>query len=175
MLSSATLAEPVRSRSVMPSVGQMVAAAATGPRKTRVYVAVDSPIIAHGVRIIINGEPDMEVCGDSDEAARALEEIRRCLPDIVIVGVQLKDSSGLEFAQAVRRFDPRIMLFAMPTRSEMEDAERILMGQVDGYLFKHDGVRAIPAMIRLLQGGIISAREPAVRRRRRVLESSAPV
>ena len=44
-------------------------------RKRRVLVVDDHPIVRQGLALMIDQEPDLEVCGEAEEAASALAAI----------------------------------------------------------------------------------------------------
>jgi DNA-binding NarL/FixJ family response regulator len=55
----------------------------------------DHPIVRKGLTELINHEPDMTVCGESDTADGSLERIRVDQPDVAVVDLSLGMESGL--------------------------------------------------------------------------------
>lgn len=49
-----------------------------------------------GFQLLLGMEPDLNVCGEADNTAVALQKILELKPDGVIVDLALKGSSGLE-------------------------------------------------------------------------------
>ena len=65
--------------------------------KARVMLVDDHAMFRHGMEMLINREPDMEVfaqAGDSEEALAILKADRQ--PDIILMDVSLKTHSGFE-------------------------------------------------------------------------------
>ena len=55
----------------------------------QVFIVDDHPITRRGLTQLINAEPDLKVCGESDNAITGLEDIKRMKPDIVLVDITL--------------------------------------------------------------------------------------
>ena len=64
--------------------------------RRRVFLVEDHPIVREGLAQLINDEPDLTVCGQSDGIEETLREMDRAAPDVVIVDLLLGDSDGLE-------------------------------------------------------------------------------
>ena len=65
-----------------------------GPRKHRVFVVDDHPIVRQGLALLIDQEPDLVVCGAAEEAHSALQAIASLRPDIVILDISLPGPTG---------------------------------------------------------------------------------
>ena len=65
-------------------------------KKERVVIVDDHPLFRERLSELINYELDMEVCGEAEDAQQAIEIIRSTSPDLAIVEITLKGSSGLE-------------------------------------------------------------------------------
>ena len=71
----------------------------TGP--LRIVIVDDHPIVRKGLTALINHEPDMTVCSESDTADGGLERIRVDRPDIAIVDLSLGMASGLQLVKTL--------------------------------------------------------------------------
>src|ERR1035438_79613 len=68
----------------------------------RVFIVEDHPVFREGLVQIINGESDLIVCGEAEDAERALKAIPSLKPDLVLVDISLPGKSGLELIRALR-------------------------------------------------------------------------
>ncbi len=82
----------------------------------RVLVVDDHPIVRQGLAQLINQEKDLEVCGQAEDAHEAMQAIRQLNPDMVIVDISLKDTSGMELIK-----DLKIQYPDLPVLSERLD------------------------------------------------------
>jgi DNA-binding NarL/FixJ family response regulator len=58
----------------------------------------------------------MEVCGEAENAQDALLLIRSTSPDMAIIDITLKESSGLELIKSIRGLDRHTSLGALDAR-----------------------------------------------------------
>jgi two-component system LytT family response regulator len=74
------------------------------PRQTplTVFIADDSPPVAEMLRELINEPGRIEVIGQADSQADAIDGVKRLKPDVVVLDLQLKTGSGTDVIRAVR-------------------------------------------------------------------------
>ncbi|MFZ2643222.1 MAG: response regulator transcription factor [Verrucomicrobiia bacterium] len=123
--------------------------------KANILIVDDHPIARQGLAQLINQEPDLHVCGSVENAAQALEAIPLLKPDLVIVDISLKESSGLELIKDIQaRFDGLPMLvFSMHDESLF--TERVLEAGALGYVMKQEPTEIIIVAIRRVLDGDI--------------------
>ena len=66
------------------------------PKKYRVLLVDDHPIVRQGLALLIDREGDLTVCGESEGRESCLEAIEKKKPDVVVVDISLKDCSGFD-------------------------------------------------------------------------------
>ena len=101
-------------------------------QKKRVVIVDDHPLFRERLAELINHEPDMQVCGESETAEQAIQLIRRITPDLVIVDITLKGSSGLELIKAIRALSIAIPVLVLSMHEESLYAERTLRAGATG-------------------------------------------
>lgn len=62
----------------------------------RLLLADDNPIVRFGLAQILAGEPDVEVVGEAENGASALELTERLRPDVVLLDVRMPVLGGLD-------------------------------------------------------------------------------
>ena len=124
--------------------------------KQRIFLVDDHPITREGLARLINHEPDMEVCGQANTAARAVDDIEPLKPDLVIVDVSLTTgASGLELIKDLAARHARLRMLALSTHDEALYAERALRAGAKGYVMKQEPTEKVMVAIRqVLRGGI---------------------
>ena len=75
-------------------------------RKTRIFIVDDHPIVREGLSLMMNREPDMMVCGEAEEATKALQAITAAKPDFLIVDISLSGPDGLDLLEERSRAIP---------------------------------------------------------------------
>jgi DNA-binding NarL/FixJ family response regulator len=122
-------------------------------KKIRVFLVDDHPIVRRGFQLLLSLERDLAVCGEAASAPEALTKILALKPDVAIVDLSLKTSSGLDLIKEVRKHSSRIKLLVFTARSEPIYAERALHAGANGYITKEEATeKAIEAIRLLVQG-----------------------
>lgn len=121
--------------------------------KTRIYIVDDHALIRRGLATLIGGEADMEVCGQAEDAATALNQIIKIQPDLVIVDISLKGNSGLELIKNIKAFSPKIQILVLSMHHESIYALRVLKAGARAYVMKQDVVNKVLDAIRRIRTG----------------------
>src|SRR5581483_1938887 len=79
----------------------------------RVILVDDHPIMRDGLAQLIGGEPDLMVCGQFEEATPAMDALPDLKPDIAIVDLSLKGSSGLDLVKSIKTNYPKIVVLVL--------------------------------------------------------------
>lgn len=128
-------------------------APATQRQKTRVLIVEDHPVTRHGLKALINQQLNLEVCGEADSAPAALDILDRSKPDLAIVDVSLKSTSGIELTKEIKSRAPQVMVLVVSMHDEALYAERALRAGAMGYVMKQEaGEKVVTAIQHLLRG-----------------------
>jgi DNA-binding NarL/FixJ family response regulator len=113
----------------------------------------DHPIVRKGLTELINHEPDMTVCGESDTATGGLERIRIDRPDVAIVDLSLGMDSGLQLVKQIDASLPGVRVLILSMHDETLHAERVLAAGARGYIMKQEAMHNLIAAIRCVASG----------------------
>ncbi len=127
--------------------------ATTAVSRRQVFIVDDHPITRRGLTQLINNEPDLRVCGESDNAIQGLDTIKAAKPDIVLVDITLPRRSGLMLVKDIRLWAPNTYVLALSMHDESLYAERVLRAGGHGYIMKSEGGdKLLQAIRRVLDG-----------------------
>jgi DNA-binding NarL/FixJ family response regulator len=121
--------------------------------KKRVFLVDDHPLVREWLTNLINQQPDLTVCGETESAPEALEAISRARPDVAIVDISLRDSSGIDLIKNLRQTQPAVAVLVLSMHEESHYAERVLRAGAKGYVMKRETTKkVINAIRRILEG-----------------------
>jgi DNA-binding NarL/FixJ family response regulator len=123
--------------------------------KVRILIVDDHAIVRFGIAQVINRETDLTVCGEEENASRALDAIAALKPDLVIADISLKDSSGLELMRNIKAQYPRLPVLVVSGHDESIYAEIAFRAGALGYLMKEEALgKILTAIRRVLTGAV---------------------
>jgi DNA-binding NarL/FixJ family response regulator len=124
-------------------------------RRTQILVVDDHPIVRLGIRQMLAGEPDLEVCAEAESADAAMQLLASARPDLAIVDLSLTEGTGLELIRSLRESTPTLPVLVLSMHDEALFAERVLRAGARGYIMKRQAITGLVAAIRqVLAGGI---------------------
>ena len=124
-------------------------------KRARILLVDDHAVVRFGIAQLINRQNDLTVCGEEEEASKALDAIGRLKPDLVIADISLKESSGLELMRNIKAQYPKLPALVVSVHDETIYAEVAFRAGALGYLMKEEALdKVIAAIRRVLGGGI---------------------
>jgi DNA-binding NarL/FixJ family response regulator len=121
--------------------------------KTRILIVDDHPMMRDGLRQLIAHEPDLEVCGEAEDAVDAVQQAEAARPDVAIVDITLRSSSGLELIKDLHIRSPQTKVLVLSMHDESLYAERVLRAGGRGYVMKQEGGKKIIEAVRHVASG----------------------
>jgi DNA-binding NarL/FixJ family response regulator len=119
----------------------------------RVLLVDDHFTARLGLSVPINGDPEMEVVAEAENAAEARKLYRKHRPDVVIMDYKLPDKSGVEAVEDIRGEFPDARVLMLTVFDGEEDIYRAVIGGASGYLTKSAGRNEILHAVRTVAGG----------------------
>src|SRR5438445_2982026 len=132
--------------------------------RSRILLVDDHAVVRYGIAQLINRQNDLVVCGEEEDASRALTAIATLKPDLVIADISLKDSSGLELMRNIKAQYPKLPVLVVSVHDESIYAEIAFRAGALGYLMKQEAVdKILTAIRRVLAGSIYVSDSQAAR------------
>jgi DNA-binding NarL/FixJ family response regulator len=114
----------------------------------------DHPAFRCGLRHVINGQPDLMVCGEAEDRTTALAGITRHRPSLAVVDLRLRHSSGLDLLADLQAQLPGLATLMMSGHEEVEWAVRSFQAGANGFVLKHEPLETLLHALRhVLDGG----------------------
>lgn len=121
--------------------------------KSKIMIIDDHAIVLHGLKELINSEPDLEITMMADSAERALEMLKEQRPDVVVTDISLPGLSGLELIKEVSKLHADLPILVLSMHDELVHGERALRAGAKGYLVKQEAPENVIKAIRTVLSG----------------------
>ncbi|HLE29717.1 MAG TPA: response regulator transcription factor [Anaerolineales bacterium] len=121
--------------------------------KIRVLIADDHTIVRSGVRLLLQGEPDIEVVGealDGDEAVALAESLR---PDMVLMDIAMPGTSGLDATRRIKARFPEMRVLVLTMHRSDEYFFEMLKAGASGYVLKGAEISELISAVRTVAQG----------------------
>jgi two-component system response regulator NreC len=116
-------------------------------KKTRILLADDHNLIRHGLRLVIEQQPDLIVVGEAGDGRQAVSLAASLKPNVAILDIGMPNLNGVEAAQQITGGESGTAVIMLSMYSDESYILRALKAGARGYLLKDsvetDLVRAI--------------------------------
>jgi DNA-binding NarL/FixJ family response regulator len=133
-----------------------------------VLVVDDHAVVRRGLLAFLESEPDLEVVGEAEGGAQALELLASLAskgrrPDVVVMDLQMEPVDGIESTREIRSRYYEVEVVALTSFGEEERVRAALEAGASGYLLKDSDAGEVSAAIRAAHRGELPL-DPAVAR-----------
>ena len=119
---------------------------------TRVAIADDHALVREGVRLILDAQHDLEVCGEAEDGRAMVELARTVRPDVVLMDVRMPGMDGLEAARRILAGGgPRVIV--LTTFDLDEYVYEALKAGASGFLLKSTPSKDLIEAVRTVAAG----------------------
>jgi DNA-binding NarL/FixJ family response regulator len=142
------------------------------PIKARILILEEHPLLRHGVSHFLNSQPDMVVCGETDNIRDARHKLQECKPQLLLIALRLGTGDSLEFLKALKSERPALLILVYSAFEETIFAERAFRAGADGYVMKKAPKEELLTAIReIMTGNIYVSHDVAMRAFKKSLET----
>ena len=134
----------------MPNTAAAHSVNASSKPRARILIADDHEVVRTGIRSMLAGNPQWEICGEAEDGIQALQKLAALKPDLVIMDLTMPEMNGFDAAMEVKKVAPgtKIVLFSV---HEIPTSARIV--GADAFLAKSCGSAKLRSTIQhLLEG-----------------------
>ena len=134
-----------------------------------VLVVDDHEVVRRGLLAFLDSEPDIDVVGEAEGGAQALEllasmEAQGQRPDVIVMDLQMAPIDGIESTRRVRALYDDIEVVALTSFAEEERVHAALQAGASGYVLKDSDADDVAAAVRAAHRGELRI-DPLVARR----------
>ncbi len=133
-------------------------------KRARILLVEDHPLFRERLAHLINKDMGVTVCGEADNITAAMQIIHDEKPDIAIVDITLRGSSGLELIKDIKSQELELPVLVLSMHEESLYAERVLRAGARGYITKNEASSTVVAAIRTVLAGEVFVSQSMVGR-----------
>jgi DNA-binding NarL/FixJ family response regulator len=119
----------------------------------RVLVADDHAVVRQGLKLLIDGQPDMEVVAEAADGKTVLEVAAVVKPDIVVMDISMPRMNGLVATRALKQQQPNVTIVALTRHEDDAYVQELLRAGASAYVLKQSPPTAFLRAIRAVAAG----------------------
>jgi two-component system, NarL family, response regulator NreC len=111
----------------------------TAGRTIRVVLADDHEVVRAGLRLLIDGQDDMEVVGEAATGEETLHSVRALHPNVAVVDLTMPGIGGLAAIRALRREGGSTKVVVLTRHEDDAYVRELMSAGTTAYILKHSG------------------------------------
>jgi DNA-binding NarL/FixJ family response regulator len=123
------------------------------PKKSRIIVVEDHPMLCDGLMQLIESQPDLACTGVADNTCDAKRLVAQSKPDLMLLDPRLKGGDALELIKSLRAEHPKVKVLVLSQCDELIFAERALRAGASGYIMKENATNEVLRAMRKVLAG----------------------
>ena len=122
-------------------------------KKIRILLADDHRMVRQGFKLILQGQDDMAVIGETGNGREAVEMAQSLKPDVVVMDVTMPELNGIEATRRIRETEPFVRVLALSVHRDGVYVREIVRAGAEGYILKESADSELIAAVRAVAQG----------------------
>jgi two-component system, NarL family, response regulator NreC len=119
----------------------------------RVLLADDHVTVRHGLKLLIDGQPDMKVVAEASDGATAIQRTLDIKPDVVVMDISMPGTNGLVATRLLKQQTPETAIITLTRHGDDAYLQELLRAGVSGYVLKQSAPAELLQAIRVAAAG----------------------
>jgi DNA-binding NarL/FixJ family response regulator len=119
----------------------------------RVLVVDDQAMVRAGLRLILDGQADIEVVGEAADGEEAQVVVRRDHPDLVLMDIRMPRLDGIAATRKLIEHNPAVRVLVVTTFDADQYVFEALRAGASGFILKDSSPEQLVAAVRLIAAG----------------------
>ena len=121
--------------------------------RIRVLLADDHAVLRAGLRVLINGQPDMEVVGEASTGEEAVGLALAAKPDVVLLDLTMPGAGGIEATRRIVHDCPPARVLILTMHDDVAYLRSVLAAGASSYVLKRSADTELLSAIRITHRG----------------------
>ncbi|WP_062209515.1 response regulator transcription factor [Demequina oxidasica] len=119
----------------------------------RVGLVDDQAMVRVGLKMILESEPDIDVCGEAADGSESLAMAQESQPDVVLMDIRMAGVDGLTATRELVAQCPGVSVVILTTFDDDEYVYEALRAGASGFLLKSADGDTLVNAVRVVAGG----------------------
>jgi two-component system response regulator NreC len=124
-----------------------------GAAPLRVLLADDHVTVRHGLKLLIDSQPDMKVVSEASDGATAVQRALELKPDVVVMDISMPGMNGLVATRKLKAAQPGAAIVTLTRHGDDPYLQELLRAGVSGYVLKQSAPAELIQAIRAAAAG----------------------
>lgn len=121
--------------------------------KIHLMLVDDHAVVRTGLRMLLEGEEDIEIVGEAETASDAINQISKLKPEVILMDIGLPDMSGIDATRRIKELAPDAAVVALTIHEDEEYFFKMLDAGASGYVPKRAAPDELLSAIRVAAQG----------------------
>ena len=118
-----------------------------------VVLVDDHAVVRSGLRLLLDGQEDIEVVGEAGNAKDAIFRARALKPDVILLDVVMPGESGIEVLPNLLKESPDTNVLVLSMQDDPSYVREAFAAGASGYVLKEAADAEVVAAVREIAGG----------------------
>jgi DNA-binding NarL/FixJ family response regulator len=123
------------------------------PDHLRILLADDHVTVRHGLKLLIDEQPDMKVVAEASDGAVAVQRALDLKPDVVVMDISMPGMNGLAATRSIKQQQPDMAVITLTRHGDDAYLQELLRAGVSGYVLKQSAPTELLQAIRVAANG----------------------
>ena len=123
------------------------------PARIRILLADDHVTVRHGLKLLIDSQPDMSVVAEASDGKAAIDRAVEVNPDVIVLDISMPGTNGLVATRLLRKVLPRAAVISLTRHSDDAYLQELLRAGASGYVLKQSAPNELLQAIRAVAAG----------------------
>jgi two-component system response regulator NreC len=122
-------------------------------RRHNVFLVDDHTIFAESLKLLLEARPEFCVIGSTHSCRTALERVKECRPDLILMDLSMPDMSGIEATRRITRALPETKVVALTMHKDEGFVAQFFEAGGSGYLVKDTDAQCLVGALKAVCRG----------------------
>jgi DNA-binding NarL/FixJ family response regulator len=119
----------------------------------RILLADDHVTVRHGLKLLIDNQPDMTVVAEASDGESAVQNALALSPDIVVMDISMPGTNGLAATRSLKQQRPDAAIVVLTRHGDDAYLQEFLRAGVSAYVLKQSASAELLQAIRAVAAG----------------------